>query len=64
MTFLEVVNEVGDDGLLYLSETDPGDAWEKPTGMDLVVIRTVGVIFMVVGGVALAMFTANISMLG
>lgn len=56
--------EVGDDGVLYLSETDPCDAWEKPTGMDVIVTRTIGVIFMIVGGAALAMFAANISMLG
>lgn len=56
--------EVGDAGLLYLSETDPGDAWEKPTGMDVLVTRTVGIVFMVVGGVALAIFAANIHLLG
>ena len=48
--------DIGDTGVLYLSETDPTDVWEKPTKADTIALFLIGMIFIIIGSIALIMF--------
>lgn len=48
--------EIGDIGVLYLSQTDPTDVWEKPTKGDRLMSYILGLMFIAIGSIALIMF--------
>lgn len=48
--------DIGDTGVLYLSQTDPSDVWEKPTKGDRLISYILGILFVIIGSVALIMF--------
>lgn len=47
--------EPGDPGVLYLSETDPDDVWEKPQAPERVLFLAIGAMFFAAGAAAMAL---------